>query len=440
MPEEKGKIIELQTTIDELQGRMALTSKENAKLKEEIARLKTVNFTLSKAKELLTKENEDLKKQVINLEKDKEVLQKQIQRPKMSAEDLMVSLKDAIVGMEAGLKSEKARVDYSVGKFDVDLKTNVFLDKERKLFIQMPFLGETVPSENLSVFKLSINAVPKPKVPLITVPNVIGRMKDSAVEAINMVGLKASLTEKPSPSPKDMVIAQDPEAYSEVPPETNVVLVIAKPQTVKIPNLIGMEKDVAIKTLGSSELIPGKVEEKVSDAEPGIVISQNPQPASVAKIGSVVDMVISTRGIKVPNLIGKTGKEARALIKHSNLSVGTVSYSASFFHEITLAQTPGSVVSVPPQTPVDIKVGRKISLNDMKQLISSFPETRKFGITAKVVFLAIDNFEISTRKRLDEFIELPDKTIQDRLKLKNLKMAKGLKEVLKKTVKELDDL
>lgn len=440
MPEEKGKIIELQTTIDELQGRMALTSKENAKLKEEIARLKTENFTLSKAKELLTKENEDLKKQVVNLEKDKEVLQKQIQRPKMSAEDLMVSLKDAIVGMEAGLKSEKARVDYSVGKFDVDLKTNVFLDKERKLFIQMPFLGETLPSENLSVFKLSINAVPKPKVPLITVPNVIGRMKDSAVEAINMVGLKASLTEKPSPSPKDMVIAQDPEAYSEVPPETNVVLVIAKPQTVKIPNLIGMEKDVAIKTLGSSELIPGKVEEKVSDAEPGIVISQNPQPASVAKIGSVVDMVISTRGIKVPNLIGKTEKEARALIKHSNLSVGTVSYSASLFHEITLVQTPGSGVSVPPQTPVDIKVGRKISLNDMKQLISSFPETRKFGITAKVVFLAIDNFEISTRKRLDEFIELPDKTIQDRLKLKNLKMAKGLKEVLKKTVKELDDL
>ena len=411
---------------------------EIARLKAEIARLKTEKFSLEESHKLVVKQNERLEQEKATLEQEKAVLEKQIKRPKMTPEALMASLRDAVVAMEAGLESEKTRVKYTLGVFDADLKTAVYIDDQGKPFMQMPFLGETVPSENLSTLKFSINTIPQPRVPLVTVPNVVGRMKDSAIEAVETVGLKASITEKLSSSPKGMVIGQDPEAYAEVARETVVVLSVAKPQTVKVPNLIGMERDVAIKILESTGLMPGNVDEQISDAESGIVISQNPRPNATVDIGSAVDLIISTKGIAVPNVVWKTEKEARTLITESNLSVGTVSYVCSLFHDITLAQNPAPGERVLPQTPVDLKVGRLITLEEMKELLASFPEARRLGITADMVFRTIDTFQISTVQRLEEFIELSDKTVQERLELKNLKVAKGLKALLKRIVEKLE--
>ncbi len=433
MGEEKEKVItDLKSTISELQNRLVAHSSEIDMLRQEVSRLKTEKFTLLKDKELLTKENKFLKDQITKLEAEKKVLDEQIQRPKVSPENLMLSFKDAMVRMEAGLKSEKMRVDYTLKTFDVELKANINLDKENKLFIQMPFLSELVPPENLSVLKFSISAVPKSRVPLITVPNVIGRMKDSAMEIIETAGLKASVTEKPSSSPKGMVIGQDPEAYSEVPAETEIVLTIAKPETVKVPNIIGMEKNIAIKVLESSQLSAGKTEERISDAAPGIIISQNPQPDTTAEVGSKVDIVISTKGIEVPNLIGKTEEKAKELIKKNNLLVGSVSYSPSLFHGRVLSQTPSAGVKVLPETSVNFKVGKEVSIEDLTKLFASFPEAKKFGIDPQLIFYVIKTFEINTRKNLDEFLKLSDKTIQEKLKLKAADMAIAIKEILKK--------
>jgi len=438
MAKEKEEVVKLKTAAKALKERLGLADKQVELLQAEIARLKTEKFSMEGNNNLLLKENNNLKKRNEKLEEEKGILHQQVQRPKMSPENLMSSLKDAIVGMEEGLKSEKTRFDYTLNKFDVDLRTNVYIDKENKLFIHMPFIGETIPSENLSVMKFSLSSAPKARIPLITVPNVIGRTKDLAITVIENAGLKALITEKSSPNHRGMVIDQDPEAYSEVPSETEVVIVIAKSEAVKVPNLIGMEKDTAVKTLKSNELMVGKVEDIISDAEPGIIVRQSPRADSAVEIESPVDIVISVKGIKVPDLIGKKEEEVRELIKKSNLSVGRVSYAESLFHDSILKQDPVADEIVPQQSPIAIKIGKRISPEKLKQLIFSFPEARKIGLTAEPVFHILDTFGFNNMKLLEEFIVVPDKTIKEKMKLGNLKMVKYIKKMLKEIEKKLE--
>jgi beta-lactam-binding protein with PASTA domain len=410
---------------------------EIERLKAEIARLKAEKFSLEESHKLAVKKNEILEKEKATLEKEKAALEQQVGRPKMTPEALMASLRDAVVAMEDGLQSQNTRVNYSLGTFDADLKTALHIDEHGKPFLQMPFLGETIPAENLSVFKFSINSIPRPGVPLVTVPNVVGRMRDSAAEAIEAVGLKVSITERMSSSPKGTVIGQDPEAYSEVAPGTNVVISVAKPQTVKVPKLIGMEKDVAVKTLESTGLTAGTMQEQISDAEPGIVIQQNPQPDTIVEVGSTVDLIVSAKGVTVPSVIWRPEKEARAIINESNLSVGKVSYVPSLFHHITLGQRPAPGTQVLPRTAVELKVGRLVTVEELKKLLAPFPEAKKLGITPDLVLATVDTYGINTMDRLEEFIEIPDKAVREKLELKDSRVARGLKVLLKRIVEKL---
>lgn len=405
---------------------------EIEKLKKEIAQLKTENFSLLKTNELLSKETENLNKIKQDLEKENAALKKQFNRPKLKPEDLMANLRNAMLHLEAGLKSEKNRADYTLSKFDLDLKTSLQTDDKGELFLQIPFLGEDVPVENLSSLKLAISSIPKPSIPLITVPNLIGKMKDSSISILDKLGLKASVVEEASESPKNMIIGQDPEPYDEVPTETTVVLTVARPIEIRVPNLIGMELSAAKKALQSKDLKIGKVEQKISDAEPGIILSQDPKPDTLVKAGSEIDAVVAAAGVKVPNIVGYSEKKAGAILIEHDLKIGKVTQRLSIFKGIVIEQSPAAGEIRLPNTRVDFVVGKLILMRQLKRFVQTSPEITKQGVTAEMIMAALDTFAIDDLNSLKRFEKTNDKTIKDKLKLPSLKVAKALKAILQK--------
>lgn len=313
--ERKDEVNRLNLELNRLKTILSADETELEELRKEVGILRAEKFTLLNDKEILTNENTKLKTNISQLQGEKTELQKciesleaEIERPKLLPEQLTASLRDAILKMEEGLKTAEGRVDYTVARFDADIKVALSVGDENKIFIKLPHIGEAVTSENLSVIKLSLKSIPKPRIPLIKVPLLIGMSKDSAVKVIQDIGLKPELLERQSKTPPGTVIDQKPEAYTEVMSETVITLVVAIPEKVKVPNLINMDKEIAIKIIKELDLEVGKIEGKPSKAAPNTVIGQNPLPDTEVERGSYVELIISAQGVKVPDLKGMKRK------------------------------------------------------------------------------------------------------------------------------------
>jgi serine/threonine-protein kinase len=92
-------------------------------------------------------------------------------------------------------------------------------------------------------------------------------------------------------------------------------------QSVEVPDVVNMTEDDARKEIESKGLKVGKVEPTTSpDIEQGRVVSSNPSARTVAKLGSVVDLKISSgpeqpTQVEVPNLRDKTPDDAKAALE-----------------------------------------------------------------------------------------------------------------------------
>ena len=319
MPEELADIDRLNLEIANLKSLRMIKETEIEKLQNEIGTLKTLNFSILKDKELLLDENTKLKVAASQFQTEKTQLQNQIKsleveagRPKLLPEQLTTSLHAAILKMEDGLKTTGGRVNYTIGNFDAEIKANLSIDSDNKLFLKMPGIGEIVSPENLSVIKLSLKPLPAPRLPLIKVPPLIGMSRNSAVKVIQDIGLKTEIQEKQSKTPTGTVIDQKPEAYTELISGAIVTLIVAIPENVKIPNFIGMDKDVAIKILKQIDLEIGKIEEKIEKAPPNTVLSQDPSAGTEVERGSPVDLIVVklSEAEKVPDVTGLTKYKA----------------------------------------------------------------------------------------------------------------------------------
>lgn len=96
-----------------------------------------------------------------------------------------------------------------------------------------------------------------------------------------------------------IVISQTPEPGAEVARGTPVALVVSSgPAGVTVPSVLDMSLEQAEETLASAGLEVGTVSaQQRSDIDPGIVISQTPQPGSEVAPGTEVDLVVSEEQI-----------------------------------------------------------------------------------------------------------------------------------------------
>ena len=151
--------------------------------------------------------------------------------------------------------------------------------------------------------------------PEVEMPNVVGLSKEEAQKDIEEAKLvfEVEKEEYNKDVPEGFVISQDPvymERFNKVKQGSTVKVVISKGQeTTKVPKVVGMEKEEAVKALEDAKLKAEIVEETSKKVEEGYVISQEIDAETEAFAGDTIKIHVSIgTGIKQVDVISVTGK------------------------------------------------------------------------------------------------------------------------------------
>jgi serine/threonine-protein kinase len=131
----------------------------------------------------------------------------------------------------------------------------------------------------------------------VSVPPVVGQMKNAAEQQLSARGLESSSREQASDRPGGEVLSQSPDAGTKVDPGSTVELVVSsgpEPVTdVDVPNVVGLTRSEAVSDLRALGLSPS-VQEQPTDIQPqdGRVIDQNPGGGSTVKEGTRVVVTV----------------------------------------------------------------------------------------------------------------------------------------------------
>lgn len=102
--------------------------------------------------------------------------------------------------------------------------------------------------------------------------------------------------------------------------------------TTKVPNVVGMTLDEALKVLAESGLEGKKAEERLDKLYPiGTISLQNPLPGTEVKFGRGVYLTVSggEPKVMVPSLRGRTVRDATFALERVGLTLGMIRYEVS---------------------------------------------------------------------------------------------------------------
>jgi serine/threonine-protein kinase len=129
---------------------------------------------------------------------------------------------------------------------------------------------------------------------------------------------------------------------------------------VTVPNVVGEQFEDANRELTALGLDVVDPVERVSDAEPGEVLEQDPPPNARVEEGSEIELTIAKapRTFPVPDLTGATVDEAATLLAEQGLQLGNQSDQSSdeFDEGQIISQDPLPNEEVERGTPVDVVV------------------------------------------------------------------------------------
>lgn len=145
---------------------------------------------------------------------------------------------------------------------------------------------------------------------------------------------------------------------------------------VEVPNVIGMTEEEAAREFGKVNL-RYEVAERVFDESPaGIIIDQSPKGGETVKVTRPPISVWISKGPKqvtVPNLIGKTEREAEIILSTYELKPGFREevYSDNFPKGVIIDQNPRASITVKTGTEVDytVSLGKEPQKLEMPNLI-----------------------------------------------------------------------
>jgi beta-lactam-binding protein with PASTA domain len=152
----------------------------------------------------------------------------------------------------------------------------------------VPGAGEEV--ERGERIQLFISSGPE----LVSVPDVAGLSRDSAEAQISDLGLVPAVQEEESEEPEGEVIAQDPEAGTELERGSTVTLTVSSGiEEVEVPDVVGLTGRDAERQLRAAGLVPARRETEVTDpAQDGQVIDQRPGAGVQLERGREVVIVV----------------------------------------------------------------------------------------------------------------------------------------------------
>ncbi len=129
----------------------------------------------------------------------------------------------------------------------------------------------------------------------------------------------------------------------------------------QVPNVVGMPLEKAKQALVQADLTPKEAEFKVDRQYPeGTVILQTPQAGAEVKFGRGIYLTISGGEplVAVPNLRGKSLRDATFDLERYGLKLGQPDYAASdeFFENTVISQEPAEGTKVKAGTVIGVVV------------------------------------------------------------------------------------
>ena len=221
---------------------------------------------------------------------------------------------------------------------------------------------------------------------MVSVPDVVGQTRGTAVSAIRAAGLVPQAFTVPSAQPKGTVVSQSPKADQRVPGGSKVRLNISsgqtsggvpppppppppppgtKPATVTVPDVTGRAQEAAQRQLNSAGLKAGVVYVP-SDQPEGAVVSQSPEAGTTQKRGTRIQLNVSLgpspgEQRAVPDVLGEDPAAAKAKLESAGFKVQTLPQGVTDANQIgtVVDEQPAGGRRAPVGSTVTIYVGRR---------------------------------------------------------------------------------
>ena len=193
----------------------------------------------------------------------------------------------------------------------------------------------------------------------IEVPDVVGEKEADAEKIIKDKGLKWQVVARQESDKYEegIVIEQKTKSGTKVAEDTMIQVVVSSglssnKETLKVPDVTGMDEDSARKALISEGFQSGKIStdyDYSDDVNSGEVIKTSPAAGSEATEDTEITIWVSKGAkkpdkVSVPSIVGKSESEAKSAITSLGLTVGSTSseYSDNYAAGVVMSQNPSS--------------------------------------------------------------------------------------------------
>lgn len=181
---------------------------------------------------------------------------------------------------------------------------------------------------------------------------------------------------------------------------------------VKVPSVVGLSYEEAVKKLDDAGLEGLQGDIRYDPSKPiGTVVDQNPLSDQVVKDGRRIYLIISggEQLYDVPNLVGRTLREAKFILNQRNLEVQEVEYKPSVQYPtgIVLTQIESAGSKVKKGTKIGVIVSTGMESGDIKvpDIIGKNIEEAKKLLAANKLTVGKISFQPSTNVPVNSVID-----------------------------------
>jgi serine/threonine-protein kinase len=198
----------------------------------------------------------------------------------------------------------------------------------------------------------------RPDAEQVRVPDLVGVTVEQAEQTLEERGLEVGeVTEQVDPdAPAGTVVEQSPGVDELVDTGTAVDLIVSSgPETTLVPQVVGLDIADARPLITEAGLVIGDVNSQSSDQPEGTVLAVRPVEGSEVPTGSEVNLRVSSGTSAVPDVVGLSIGEARAILVQQGFEVLVT-------EQPTADQPPGVVVFQAPPAGTEVAAGTRVAI------------------------------------------------------------------------------
>ncbi len=221
---------------------------------------------------------------------------------------------------------------------------------------QEPSPGTRLPKGSIVTIEISTGK------PEVTVPPLVGKTRDEAVQQLTALDLEVSVVEVNSEQEPGLVTAQDPAAGTVLITGSTVRVNVSKGvRQVAVPSVVGLQVDIASSQLQLAGFNVGRGIDVESEQPAGEVVSQSPPGNSTAAKGSSVTLSVSKgpSTIEVPDVTLQPIADARTTLRAAGFKILVIREDTDdvTLDGVVLNQDPPGNTQADPGTTVTVTVG-----------------------------------------------------------------------------------